>query len=234
MGRPRRRCIKARPCSGVNSEPEPVEVITMSARWASDASAAKGSVSACVRGPRKASAMRAARSGRAIGDQQRRCPVLGSGAGSPAPTFCRRPPAARACPLASRRSSAPGRPQPEATDTEDEPMSVSVLTFLATVNADCSSAGRASSQPPRPPSRRYTTPFTWPRICGSPTTIESSDEATRNRCRTASRSRYSSQVRPQRRRGHGQSSRSEIQAGRSAARRAPVRSETLPGCTSTG
>ena len=33
--------------------------------------------------------------------------------------------------------------------------------------------------------------FTWPRICGSPTTIESRLAATRNRCRTASWSRCS-------------------------------------------
>ena len=33
--------------------------------------------------------------------------------------------------------------------------------------------------------------LTWPRICGSPTTMESSDEATRKRWRMASRSRNS-------------------------------------------
>ena len=75
-------------------------------------------------------------------------------------------------------------------ETEFEPISVSVRTLLAAAKVLCN---RCSSCPPTVPEARATAKasLTWPRICGSPTTIESRLAATRNKCRTASWSRCS-------------------------------------------
>ena len=68
----------------------------------------------------------------------------------------------------------------DAIETEFEPMPVSERAFLAAANALCS---RCSSWPETVPAARATAnaSFTWPRICGSPTTIESRLAATRKR-----------------------------------------------------
>jgi hypothetical protein len=78
----------------------------------------------------------------------------------------------------------------EAMETEFEPISVSVRTFLAAAKALCK---QVFQLPATVPAARATAKasFTWPRICGSPTTIESRLAATRKRWRTASWSRCS-------------------------------------------
>ena len=84
----------------------------------------------------------------------------------------------------SRASSTAAEP----TDTAFSAMPVSVRTRLATENDLWKQ--RCSTRPDAPiaAASAYCS-FSWPRICGSPTTIESRLEATRKRCRTASRSR---------------------------------------------
>ena len=70
------------------------------------------------------------------------------------------------------------------TETWPEPIAVRERTSFAVWSAResvrCSTA-------PTVPARRATSyaSFTWPRICGSPSTSESSDDATPNRCLTA-------------------------------------------------
>ena len=64
------------------------------------------------------------------------------------------------------------------------PMSVCVRTSLATAKVRWNS--RFSTSPSAPAdSACRTACFIWPRICGSPSTIESSPLATRNACATA-------------------------------------------------
>ena len=82
----------------------------------------------------------------------------------------------------------------DAMETDELPICVSVRTRLATENARCSSGSsielKVSVELIAPTSRAmFQDSLTWPRICGSPTTIESSELATRKRWRMASRSR---------------------------------------------
>ena len=64
------------------------------------------------------------------------------------------------------------------------PMSVWVRTSFATANVRWNS--RLSTSPSEPAaSAERTACFIWPRICGSPSTIESRPLATRNACDTA-------------------------------------------------
>ena len=72
-----------------------------------------------------------------------------------------------------------------AIDTDWVPISVVLRTSLATANVRWN---RWLSISPMPPASRdsFSACFIWPRICGSPSTIESSPLATRNACRTAS------------------------------------------------
>jgi hypothetical protein len=64
------------------------------------------------------------------------------------------------------------------------PMSVCVRTSFATANVRWNS--RLSTRPSDPADSAVRTAcFIWPRICGSPSTIESNPLATRNACATA-------------------------------------------------
>ncbi|MNI56464.1 hypothetical protein D3C73_1114700 [compost metagenome] len=100
---------------------------------------------------------------------------------SPAPTSSTVESSRRANAFCARRTAA------EATDTGLAPTWVSVRARLATENVCWNS--RSRRWPSRPWSRAVDqASFTWPRICGSPSTIESSPVATRNRWRTASAS----------------------------------------------
>ena len=64
------------------------------------------------------------------------------------------------------------------------PMSVCVRTSLATANVRWKR--RLSTRPSVPADSAWRTAcFIWPRICGSPSTIESRPLATRNACVTA-------------------------------------------------
>jgi hypothetical protein len=70
---------------------------------------------------------------------------------------------------------------------ECAPISVEVRTSLATENERWNSW--CSVVPSVPASSAWRTAcFIWPRICGSPSTIESSPDATRKACRAAARS----------------------------------------------
>jgi hypothetical protein len=72
----------------------------------------------------------------------------------------------------------------ELTETEPAAMPVSVRTFLATAKALVKQ--RSSTDPSTPALEAFAyASFTCPRIWGSPTTIESRLDATRNACRTA-------------------------------------------------
>ena len=75
----------------------------------------------------------------------------------------------------------------DATDTGLTPIRVSVRARLATAKVCWNSRSRRL---PKAPCSRASdqASFTCPRICGSPSTIESSPVATRNRWRTASAS----------------------------------------------
>ncbi len=71
-----------------------------------------------------------------------------------------------------------------AIETDCVPISVVERTSLATANVRWN---KWFSIRPSPPALRasFSASFIWPRICGSPSTIESSPLATRNACRTA-------------------------------------------------
>jgi len=73
------------------------------------------------------------------------------------------------------------------TETACRPISVSVRTFLATAKACVNSAWRMGPTVSHACASANAS-FTWPRICGSPTIMESRLEATRNAWRTASAS----------------------------------------------
>jgi hypothetical protein len=65
------------------------------------------------------------------------------------------------------------------------PMSVCERTSFATANVRWNS--RLSTRPSEPADSAVRTAcFIWPRICGSPSTIESRPDATRNACGTDS------------------------------------------------
>ena len=84
------------------------------------------------------------------------------------------------CRLASSQAA-------EATETTPTPIAVSARARLPVLSAD--SNRRSSSGPVAPPLRAWAcASFTWLRICGSPTIIDSIPEATRNRCVTANAS----------------------------------------------
>ena len=74
--------------------------------------------------------------------------------------------------------------------TVPAPIAVSVRTRLATANARLTQRPRIPCSAPAATAASYAS-FTWPRICGSPSTIESRLAATRNTCRTASSPRLS-------------------------------------------
>ena len=89
--------------------------------------------------------------------------------------------------LVSRRSSKMRRARRTAAaaiDTEWAPISVVVRTSLATANERWNSWCRCMPSAPVSWATR-TASFIWPRICGSPITMESSPAATLNACRTA-------------------------------------------------
>ena len=67
-------------------------------------------------------------------------------------------------------------------ETEELPIWVSVRTRLATEKARWKNGSSVLETAPTSRATVYDS-LTWPRICGSPTTMESSDEATRNRWR---------------------------------------------------
>ena len=71
-----------------------------------------------------------------------------------------------------------------AIETDCVPISVVVRTSFATAKVRWN---RWFSSRPRPPALRasFSACFIWPRICGSPSTIESRPLATRKACRTA-------------------------------------------------
>ena len=71
-----------------------------------------------------------------------------------------------------------------ASDTELAPMSVRVRTSFATENVCWNSLWSTVPSVPASSASR-TASFIWPRICGSPITIESSPLATRNAWLTA-------------------------------------------------
>ena len=71
------------------------------------------------------------------------------------------------------------------TDTACRAISVSVRTFLATANACVNSEWSAGPTDSHAWASAKAS-FTWPRICGSPITIESRLDATRKAWRTAS------------------------------------------------
>jgi hypothetical protein len=71
--------------------------------------------------------------------------------------------------------------------TEWAPISVSVRTSLATENERWNSWCSVVPSVPAASASR-TACFIWPRICGSPSTIESRPEATRKAWRAAARS----------------------------------------------
>ena len=71
------------------------------------------------------------------------------------------------------------------TDTACRAISVSVRTFFATANACVNSAWSAGPTASHDWASAKAS-FTWPRIWGSPITIESRLDATRKACRTAS------------------------------------------------
>ncbi len=64
------------------------------------------------------------------------------------------------------------------------PISVELRTSLATANERWNICCRVVPRVPAPSASR-TACFSWPRICGSPRTIESRPLATRNACRAA-------------------------------------------------
>ena len=72
-----------------------------------------------------------------------------------------------------------------AIDTTLAPMPVLVRTSFATANERWKSRDSVAPSVPASSARR-TASFIWPRICGSPSTIESRPAATRNAWRTAS------------------------------------------------
>ena len=80
---------------------------------------------------------------------------------------------------------------------ECAPISVDVRTSLATENERWNNWCSVVPSVPAASASR-TACFIWPRICGSPSTIESSPEATRKACRAASRSLEHVGVRHQR------------------------------------
>ncbi len=98
---------------------------------------------------------------------------------SPAPTSSTSLAASSPKMLSATRTAA------AAIDTEWAPISVLDRTSLATAKVRWK---RWLSRRPRPPASRESRSacFIWPRICGSPSTIESSPLATRNAWRTAS------------------------------------------------
>jgi hypothetical protein len=71
-----------------------------------------------------------------------------------------------------------------AMEIDCAPSAVSVRTCLATANVCWKSLFSVEPSVPALSAVR-TDCFTWPRICGSPITIESSPHATRNAWRTA-------------------------------------------------
>ena len=110
---------------------------------------------------------------------------------SPAPTTSTRRPVSRPKILRASETAA------KLTDTAPSPSAVSVRTRLPTPNAQWNvllSSGPCTCRSVA----AWKASFTWPRICGSPTTSESSPAATRNRCARGVRDRCGEQVRHER------------------------------------
>ena len=74
-----------------------------------------------------------------------------------------------------------------AIETDCAPREVSLRTCFATANVLRKSPPSIGPSVPRPSAAR-TDCFTWPRICGSPSTMESSPDATRKAWRMAASS----------------------------------------------
>ena len=106
------------------------------------------------------------------------------------------PPARSSCPRPREKPSAPGTTEDLARQFHSHRSNRDRVRRRSRLRPHSLRRGKAlcskcSSCPATVPVARATAKasFTWPRICGSPTTIESRLAATRKRCRTAPRAR---------------------------------------------
>ena len=176
-GRSRRGFMASATCARVTIQfAEPVAVTTMSVDASSSIIASQGTAIPCTLAA-SAAARHAVRFVTPMWcTSWARRWVAVSSAISPAPTTSARRRSRRPKILRAREMAA------KLTETAPSPSPVSARTRLPTLNAQWNSRLSAALVWPRSEATAYAS-LTWPRICGSPTTRESSPAATRKRCR---------------------------------------------------